>query len=239
MDIEDRGYIKYVYWIEERAEPHLREILRDRVNIRLKYPKGVMCLALDKRYKVGCVTPEVWSQKCKRQGTWYYNSSNKGKLLIISSFKILGFDDMLECIIRESPFTPPRYATYEEKIRLAGNPSYKRLTPINWNDVSDVEKKWFIRFARRLGSTVEDFEYLFLTHNANHSNFIEPQLVISEGGLQIPYSIDISAHLCSCCLELFQIIGGFHRKKYVLPCPGAVHFGGLSPRHYLEVESVR
>lgn len=236
---KDKSYIKYIYWIESEMEAILSAYLKEERGTKLKYPKGVMCLPLERRYKVGCVTPEVWSQKCRRQGTWYYHSSKKGKLLVVSSFQIPGFEDMLECIIKESGFRPPRFATDSEKKTLATNPVYTGLIPDGWNKVSPVEKKWFIRFAKRLGSRIDNFEYLYMTHNANHSNFIESHLFIEESGDKVPYSIDISAHLCSACLELFQVLGENYKKKYVTPCPGAVFFGGLEPDRFLEVESAK
>jgi len=43
-------------------------------------------------------------------------------------------------------------------------------------------------------------------------------------------------HVCSCCLELFQVLGREHRKKLVMPCPGAVLFGRLEPNRFLLAE---
>mgnify|MGYP000047008739 CR=1 FL=1 len=52
----------------------------------------------------------------------------------------------------------------------------------------------------------------------------------------IPYSIDRSAHLCSCCVELFQVLGDEFERKLVAPCPGATIFARLKPDRYLLVE---
>ena len=108
--------------------------------------------------------------------------------------------------------------------------------PAEWRHIEDVEKRIYLRWARRLGSKVEDYDYLYLSHTANHANFIHPRFFIRDGEGIIPYSIDRSAHLCSCCLELFQVLGGQYKKKMVAPCPGAAIFARLKPDRYLLVE---
>ncbi|MFH1351080.1 MAG: hypothetical protein ABII26_09075 [Pseudomonadota bacterium] len=102
-----------------------------------------------------------------------------------------------------------------------------------------MEKTLYLRWARRLGSDVEDYDALYLSHTANHANFIKPRFFIREDRDIIPYSIDRSAYLCSCCLELFQIIGERYPKKLVAPCPGATLFARLEPDRYLLVEKPR
>jgi len=57
-------------------------------------------------------------------------------------------------------------------------------------------------------------------HTANHANFIGPRFFIKKNGCMIPYSIDRSAHLCSSCLELFQILGKEYPKKLVALAQG-------------------
>jgi len=83
---------------------------------------------------------------------------------------------------------------------------------------------------------VDDYGFLYLSHSANHANFLSPRFFVRDGEGMIPYSIDRSAHLCSCCVELFQILGGNYQKKMVAPCPGATIFARLKPDQYLLVE---
>jgi hypothetical protein len=124
----------------------------------------------------------------------------------------------------------------EDKKALAGDPDFDQRVPPRWRKISDVEKRVFLRWAARLGSEKEDFDLLYLSHTANHANFIKPRFFIREGEMNIPYSIDRSAHLCSSCLELFQVLGAQHKKKLVAPCPGATIFARLEPDEYLLVE---
>jgi len=45
-----------------------------------------------------------------------------------------------------------------------------------------------------------------------------------------------AAVLCSCCVELFQVLGSEFKNKLVAPCPGATIFARLKPNRYLLVE---
>ena len=108
--------------------------------------------------------------------------------------------------------------------------------PVEWQTITESEKEVYLRWAKRLGSAAESFDSLYLSHTANHANFIKPRFFIRQEGELIPYSIDRSAHLCSCCLELFQILGHEFHRKLVAPCPGASIFARLKPDEYLLVE---
>lgn len=56
-------------------------------------------------------------------------------------------------------------------------------------------------------------------------------------GGKAPYSIAGSLHVCSSCLEFFNVIGDQWRLKYVVPCIGAVQFARLPINQYFEVET--
>jgi hypothetical protein len=181
------------------------------------------------------VSPEVWNATCQRQGSWYRRSEKNGQYLIISSFELKGYERYKESIITRSDFLLPRTATREEKEEMVEGAEFKSLVPREWYVISDLEKRLWTRWARRLGSE-ENWDSLFLTHTACHANFIKPQFFIESNGQKIPYSIDSSANLCSCCLELFQVIGNKWSKKLVSPCAGAVIFSRLPKDRYLLVE---
>ena len=205
------------------------------MNIVLKSGKAVVCPGLDEISKIISVSPDVWDGTCHRQGSWYGKSEKNGKYLIISSFELEGFEHYREAVITRSDFLLPRPATREEKEEMVEDEEFKCLIPQEWHIISDLEKRIWMRWARRLGSE-EDWDTLFLTHTATHANFIKPRFFIESDGQTMPYSIDMSANLCSCCLELFQVIGNTWRKKLVAPCPGAVIFSRLPKDRYLMVE---
>lgn len=204
-------------------------------NIGLKSGKAVVCPGLDEISKIISVSPEVWSRTCHRQGSWYRKSEKNGQYLIISSFELEGFVQYRQAVITRSDFLLPRPATREEKQEMVEDEEFQSLVPQEWHVISDREKRIWMRWARRLGSE-KDWDSLFLTHTATHANFVKPRFFIESDNQIIPYSIDMSANLCSCCLELFQVIGTAWRKKLVAPCAGAVIFSRLPKDSYLLVE---
>jgi hypothetical protein len=212
----------------------VRAMLKER-GIKLASGKAVVCPGLDEITKIISVPPEVWSGTCQRQGSWYRRSAKNGLYLIISSFELDGFEPYREAVITQSDFHLPRPATREEKQEMTADEGFKSVVPREWYIVSDLEKRLWTRWARRLGSR-DDWDTLFLTHTATHANFIQPRFFIEKDGHTIPYSIDRSANLCSCCLELFQIVGERCPKKLVAPCAGAVIFSRLPKDRYLMVE---
>ncbi len=229
-------YIKHVYWLTEQEEKTLREELAEK-GVKLKSAKGIMCTPLDRINRISSVAPSVWSETCYRQGGWYRHSSKNGLYLVVSSFELEGYEDKKAATITESDFSPPRLASIEDKKRLIEQPELNRNLPREWLSVEDIEKRIYLRWARRLGSDVTDYNFLYLSHTANHSNFIRPLFYVEgEDGI-IPYSIDRSAHLCSCCVELYQVLGGEFKEKMVAPCPGATIFARLKPDRYLRVKS--
>lgn len=234
MRDHNRPYVKHIYWLTEKEEAELREKLSEQ-GIRVKSAKGVMCTPLDRINKIASVAPHVWDETCYRQGGWYRSSKKNGLFLIISSFDVEGYEDKKAAIITESDFVPPRLASVEDKERLIAEPLLKKQVPKEWLTVENTEKKIYLRWARRLGSDVRDYDFLYLSHTANHSNFIKPAFFVRGKDGIIPYSIDRSAHLCSCCVELFQVLGEEFKEKLVAPCPGATIFARLKPDRYLRV----
>ncbi|HDZ90667.1 MAG: hypothetical protein DRG82_06540 [Deltaproteobacteria bacterium] len=229
------SYIKHVYWVTKEEEKELRSELEARGR-KLKSAKGIVCTPLDPINKIASVAPEVWGDTCSRQGSWYRHSNKNGRYLIISSFELEDYRDRKEAVITVSDFVPPRLATDDQKNDLVKDPLIQEMMPDEWRHVEDIEKRIYLRWARRLGSDVENYDFLYLSHTANHANFIHPRFFVEDGTGIVPYSIDRSAHLCSCCLELFQVLGGQHKKKMVAPCPGATIFARLKPDRYLQVE---
>jgi hypothetical protein len=227
--------LKHIYWLKKEEVSLLQEQLAAR-GIKMRFAKGVVCTPLDEINKIACVAPEVWSQTCARQGSWYRASDKSGLFLVISSFELQELSDRKAATIRPVDFHPPKTATFQDKKMLVDDPDFNRRVPRRWREITEVEKRVFLRWAARLGAAAQDFEALFLSQTANHANFIKPRFFIREGDMLIPYSIDRSAHLCSSCLELFQVLGAEHKKKLVAPCPGATIFARLEPDRYLLVE---
>ena len=228
-------YLKHIYWLDPEETVRLRETLESR-GVKVKSARGVVCTPLDEINKISVVAPEVWDETCARQGSWYRASDKNGLYLVISSFELDDFVDRKAATIRPVDFRPPRLASDEEKRQMISEPEFSENLPEGWDRVDDLEKRIYLRWANRLGSQVEDFDVLYLTQTANHANFIKPRFYVVEDGMVVPYSIDRSAHLCSCCVELFQVLGEEYPRKLVAPCPGASIFARLKPDEYLLVE---
>jgi len=227
--------MKHIYWLTKDEEARLRDELDSR-EIKLRNAKGIVCTPLDVINKISSVAPEVWNDTCTRQGSWYRTSEKNGLYLIVSSFELEGYEDLKSAVLTESDFVPPKLASLENKKALSEDPRLRKRIPSEWKQVGETEKRIYLRWAGRLGSDIQKYDFLYLSHTANHANFINPQFFLEDDSGIIPYSIDKSAHLCSCCVELFQILGGEFHRKLVAPCPGATIFARLKPDRYLLVE---
>ncbi|MFH1627541.1 MAG: hypothetical protein ABIE47_02320 [Pseudomonadota bacterium] len=228
-------YRKHVYWLTHDEETRLRDELAAS-GVKVGIAKGVVCTPLDRINKISTVSPDVWNDTCGRQGSWYRTSERNSLYLVVSSFELKDYEGRKSATLSESDFVPSRFASLEEKKALFEDPGIRERIPEEWGQVKEAEKRIYLRWARRLGSGIRDYDLLYLSHTANHGNFIKPRFFIEEDGGIIPYSIDRSAHLCSCCLELFQVLGSAFDKKLVAPCPGATIFARLKPDRYLLVE---
>jgi len=228
-------YVKHTYWLSKTEESGLRKELEGR-GIKLKSAKGIVCTPLDEINKIASVAPDVWDDTCSRQGSWYRESDKNGLYLVISSFDLEGYENRKAATITKSDFVPQRSASPDEKKGMIHDPSFEDKVPSAWSEVEDLEKRIYLRWAKRLGSDVADYDFLYLSHTANHANFLNPRFFIEKDHRIIPYSIDRSAHLCSCCIELFQVIGSTYREKLVRPCPGACIYARLEPDQYLLVK---
>jgi len=228
-------YRKYIYWMTQDESEALREALGSR-KIKVRTASGIVCTPLDIINKISVVPPEVWNDTCGRQGSWYRTSEKNGLYLVVSSFELEKHEGRRSAVITESDFVPPRLATAEDRRALFNDRELRERMPRDWQHVAELEKRIYLRWARRLGSDVQDYDILYRSHTANHANFIHPRLFVEDNGEQIPYSIDRSAHLCSCCVEIFQVLGNGFDRKLVAPCPGATIFARLKPDRYLLVE---
>ena len=228
-------YQKHIYWLTRDEALQLQNTLESQ-GIKLKHAKGIVCTPLDKINKITSVAPEIWDETCCRQGSWYRTSDKNGFYLIISAFELDGFEARRAAVITESDFVLPQPASLTEKQLLLEDPRLQERMPAQWRQVDEIEKRIYLRWAKRLGSSVQDYNKLYMTHTANHANFITPRFFIETSDGITPYSIDKSAHLCSCCVELFQVLGSEFKKKLVAPCPGATIFARLKPNRYLLVE---
>lgn len=229
------SYKKFIYWLSGEEAGQLKNTLETR-NVKVRMAKGAVCTPLDEFNKISIVAPSVWDEICYRQGSWYRKSEKNGLYLIVSTFKLKGFEDHLKAIISLSDFKPSRLATINDKQELVYDPGFTKEIPSEWSKVNEKDTRMILKWAKKLEPGINNYNDLYLTHTANHANFLNPRFYVKEENTIIPYSIDRSAYLCSCCLEIYQVVGRPFLKKLVAPCAGAVIFARLKADQYLLVE---
>jgi hypothetical protein len=229
-------YQKFSYWLTEKDFRFLKKNLSSK-GIDFFASKRAVCVPLSKEVAIGFVPIDSWGKYpfCRRPLSWYKVSPFVGKILVVSSFGLQEYHVTPETVIQESYFEAPKLPDREGKLKLIKQESYQKAKPGEWEDIDadgpDLHNEWL----KMMGVRGVSYEELFITHRANHANFIEPAYFIIEENRPVPYSIDQTSHICSACLEFFNIIGARFRKKMVIPCPGAVLFAGMVPNRYYEV----
>jgi hypothetical protein len=231
-----KDYQKFVYWLTISEFNLLKEGLADQ-NSDLFRAKKAVCLPLSRDLKIAFVEPRVWDEYplCHRQFSWYRESPFRQKILVVSAFPLEDYGLQPETIIRDSKFRSRIFPDRVEQLRLIQRESYQKSRPEAWENISQEDPDRQKRWLRVMGLGHMDYQELFVGHCANHANFIEPEYYISEGPERVPYSIGRTPYICSACLEFYNIIGADKKKKYVVPCPGAVLFAGMAANHFYEV----
>jgi len=200
--------------------------------------RKAICVPLARSIEIGFVPRDGWERYslCRRQLSWFNDSCPYyGQVLVVSSKRIDEIDREPAVVIRECKFRPAGLPDRSGQLRLIERDSYRKVRPEAWEDIDgedpDVQERWL----KIMGIRGVSYRELFTTHCANHANFIEPVHFVTEDGQAVPYSIARTTHVCSACLEFFNILGSRFRKKRVVPCPGAVLFAGMAPNRYYEV----
>jgi hypothetical protein len=200
--------------------------------------KKAVCVPLSKKIEIGFVPRDGWNKYalCRRQLTWFSPAVRYyGQILVISSRRIEEIDADPDVIICERKLKRPKPPDRTQQLCLIERESYQTVRPEAWEEIGEEDSELQERWLKVMGVRGITYKELFITHCANHANFIEPAHFIEEGNGPVPYSIAKTTHICSACLEFFNIIGSQFKKKLVIPCPGAVLFAGMAPNRYYEV----
>jgi hypothetical protein len=229
-------YQKFCYWIDLHGLRKVRENSEQK-GIELDDETRIPCRMLRTSIEIGFVTPAAWDGFCKRRTSWYRKSHKAGKVLVVSNTPLDHLDIENPIIITESNFKPDRLPSHEEILQLIKSEKYERLKPDAWEKVDPLDIEFYQRwFERHRPDEPFDFEKVFARHSANHANFLDPKFFVNLNGIMVPYSIADSIHVCSSCLEFFNILGSQWSVKYVVPCIGAVQFAHLPRDRYFKVE---
>jgi hypothetical protein len=231
-----RAFEKFTYWLTPGEFGGLKTALAEKGFDPLQVKKAV-CLPLSRNVSLAFVEPQVWEEYelCRRQLSWYGASSFKGKILLVSSSALNEYGLHPETIIRDSAFRTRTFPDRAAQLRLIARESYRKCRPEAWEDMAREDPEQQRRWLKVMGLGHLSYGELFVGHCANHANFIEPEYFMMEGEEKVPYSIGRTPFVCSACLEFYNIIGSEHKKKYVVPCPGAVLFAGMAGSRFYEV----
>jgi hypothetical protein len=232
------AYQKFCYWVD------IEELERIRINcekegIELKSEVRIPCRVLRSSWKVAYLTTPAWYGLCKRRTSWYWESEKAGKLLVVSNTSLDHLDVRGPIVITESNFKPDRFPSPDEIMEMIKSKEYQKRKPPTWERVEPIEIEFYRTwFERHRANEPFDFDQIFASHSANHSNFIDPKYFVTRNGLTSPYSIANSLRVCSSCMEFFNILGAEWPIKYVVPCIGAVLFAHLPMDQYFEVKDI-
>jgi hypothetical protein len=234
------GYQKFCYWLNQKELEQMRGNLNNR-GITPDKETHIPCRVLRVSSEIGIVSPSAWEGHCKRKTSWYRTSGRAGKFLMVANSP-LDVRSQQAVVIMESDFRPDRFPDTGEMTRMVQSDPFRRRTPPLWDRVEPIEKNFYRRWFKRYeGDEPFDFDRIYLSHSANHANFLDPRFFVTLEDRTAPYSIADSLHTCSSCLEFFDILGEEWPVKYVVPCLGAVLFAHLPRDQYfrVSVKSIR
>jgi len=212
-------------------------------NIYLTGAKKAVCLPLSPKIDYGFVHPDAWTNfsLCRRQLSWYTASKFAGKYLLVSNIPLSesGIELVPETIIEKIKFKPENLpGKNQEKIqKLYENRRFQERCPSEFLDIDTMDSNMQERWLKVMGIRGISYTGLFKEQCANHANFIQPEYYVENKGGIVPYSIGKTNKICSACLQFFNIIGTEFETKYVVPCPGAALFAGMSVNKYYRVQS--
>jgi hypothetical protein len=230
------GYQKFCYWVTADSSAWVKRRLEQKGAQPIEETR-IPCRVLRTSWEISYAAPAAWSGFCKRRTSWYLKSDKAGKFLVVSRTSLDDLDIGNPIMITESDFIPRRLPSPEEIVPLIRSQEFQNKKPSSWEKVDPLEKEFYQKwYERHRPDEPFDFEKVLAHHSANHANFLDPKFFITLNDARVPYSIAESIHVCSSCVEFFNILGSQWSLKYVVPCIGAVQFAHLPLDRYFEVK---
>ena len=232
---------KYMYWVPSDEFGAVVKALKC-LNIQLAGSRLTPCETLRMSEKKAIyASPSVFNRMCVRQGSWYRNSVRNGKYLLLSPVKLPSeFVDYFDAIISESSFVPDKLPTNNELIDIVESIEYKEGRPEQWEKKTIFDAILFKIFftVNRQWGWGENLKTYWLSHKANHANFVSNKVTTEIDGAKVPYSISENAGVCSSCVEFFNIVNE-DQRKLVRACPGSITFGAAKKDVFLDIQPIR
>ncbi|MBN2108947.1 MAG: hypothetical protein JW832_16090 [Deltaproteobacteria bacterium] len=224
---------KYLYWLDDAHMEQLKAQMQAR-GIDMLQAKQNACEIL--LADIGYAAPSIWQVICKFDAApWYDASPFAGKYIVASSRPLPdAFQLCLAATIKPVDFTPPAMPSDDEKQALVETDTFKSRVPASWWAFpKDMGAAIVAGLQKMFGSKIEHFDDLHRTWTAVHANFVCPAFRAGADCGGAPYSIADSAHISSCCVELFNMLGS-PEPQLVRPCIGGVIVKALEKdRYYL------
>lgn len=230
--------MSYLYWLSQEEFDGARTILKKNgfsLSATLLTPCQVMRA---KGNNVIYAPPSVWSRLCVRQGSWYRDSTKAGKTMLMSEKRLpKEMDSHLDATLDESEFQPDKLPGPAELEKVVESNAYQHGKPKAWEGIgwwdSFMFKSFFGLFGFwKRGETLKTF---WLSHKANHANFVSKEYTTRINDEDVPYSLTQNNGVCSSCAEFFNVVSPDSRKL-VRSCPGSIVFGGAPRDSYMDVK---
>ena len=232
---------QYLYWLPASDFPEARTVLKSAgyaVSSAVLTPCQVMKAG---GMRAVYAPPAVWTRICTRQGTWYESSRRAGEFMLMSGRRLPPeLDRFLDAELSGTDFQPESLPGQDELQSLVDSEAYTEKKPEGWEGIGLKDAVMFkILFTLtrfwRLGDNLKRY---WLSHRANHANFLARQFTTKLDGEDVPYSVSVNAGVCSSCAEFFNVVED-DARKLVRACPGSIIFGGAEHNVYLDVKPNR
>ena len=230
---------KYCYWLDEQQLEALQQQMKAQ-GIRMTQAEKNVCEAL--LGDIGYAEPSVWPLICKHDAApWYEKSPQAGRILVASSFELdEQYSPFLETTLEPVSFIPPVTPSPEDMARMAQDAGYKSREPEGWGAFPREMGEAIVKgLAKMHDRPPEEFQDLLTAWTANHANFVNPSCRADAAFENAPYSITDSAHISSCCVELFNLLDSTEKALLVRPCIGGVIVKALQRDQYYRVNIVK
>lgn len=231
----------HIYWLPAQTFQALGNALHP-MGLRLRGSKMTPCETLRAGGDtVVYATPQVFSRMCKRQGSWYRDSVRNGQFLVLSPRRLPApFAEHLDAEIAPTDVRPDRMPTTQEILDLVEDPAYVDGRPGDWEKKTKFDAVMFKIFftVTRAWGRGDTLKKHWLTHRANHANFVAERFTTQIDGEAVPHSISGVEGVCSSCVEFFNITNTA-RRKLVRACPGSVVFGSAPRDKFMDVRPLR
>ena len=231
---------RHIYWIEESQFGQIKTQLKKQ-GIKLSAALKTPCETLNAQgNKAFYASPGVWNRVCVRQGSWFRESDKSDKTLVVSETRLPEqYDVYLDAVIDGSDFKPTRLPSNNTLVKVVESSEYKNARPDEWEQPGIKDKLMFKILFTITGywGWGENLNTNWLTHRANHANFLAKTVSTEIDGETVPYSVSENSGVCSSCVEFFNI-NAPDTRKLVAACPGSITFSTVERDLYYDVKPI-